>query len=55
MAKVTLLDTHTHAGKDYGAGDEIDLPQDSAQWLVDLKRAEFTKTDTSQAEKLNHD
>jgi len=38
--KVKLLNTHTHEGKDYVAGDEIELPSDSAQWLIDLKRAE---------------
>lgn len=45
--RVTLLDTHTHAGVAYGAGDTLDLPTDSAYWLIDLGRAEPEHTDTS--------
>lgn len=32
--KVTLLQNHTHAGVDYAAGAEIDVPETDAAWLV---------------------
>ncbi|AGG89928.1 hypothetical protein R2APBS1_2851 [Rhodanobacter denitrificans] len=31
---VTLKKDHTHAGKDYPAGAEIDVPPHDAEWLA---------------------
>ena len=41
---VTLLKPHRHAGRDYPAGAVLDLPADSASWLVGIKVAEKTVT-----------
>jgi hypothetical protein len=41
LAQVRLTaDSHTHEGKQYSQGAIIEMPADSAQWLIDLKRAE---------------
>jgi len=32
--KVELKKPHTHAGREYGPGDTVDLWQDQAEWLV---------------------
>lgn len=31
--KVTLLKNHTHAGKDYKAGETIEVREDQEKWL----------------------
>jgi hypothetical protein len=41
--KVKLLSNHTHAGVDYEAGKEIDLPAADATWLINLGGAEAVK------------
>ncbi|BAO82916.1 PPE-repeat protein [Serpentinimonas maccroryi] len=33
---IELLKPHTHAGKRLAVGARIDLPDDSARWLIDL-------------------
>lgn len=33
MLKIKLLKPHTHAGVDYPAGTEIEVPKDYADWL----------------------
>ncbi len=33
LVKVKLAKPHTHAGKDYKAGEEIEVPPDTAEWL----------------------
>lgn len=38
--RIKLIKTHRHAGRDYPAGAEIDLPERKANWLIGLKRAE---------------
>ena len=38
--KIKLTHPHTHAGRKYPAGAEIDLPDRKAQWLIGLERAE---------------
>lgn len=47
--RVKLKANHTHADLEYGPGDEIDLPEDSAQRLIDLGVAECA-TDESNPE-----
>ena len=42
--KVKLLKPHTDSGIDYQAGDEIDLSDDSAAWLVGIGSAEPAQT-----------
>lgn len=39
MMRVALLHPHTHAGREYPPGAEIDLSDADAAWLVSLKKA----------------
>lgn len=43
LIKVKLLKPHTHAGRDYPKGAEIDLAPDSAKWLISVKTAQEIK------------
>lgn len=51
---VKLKATHTHADIEYGPGDALNLPDDSAQSLIDQDRAERLDTDIDPEEK-DHD
>jgi hypothetical protein len=42
--RVKLLKPHTHAGRDYPAGAELDLADADAQWLAGIKVAEPVTT-----------
>ncbi|MEW5972338.1 MAG: hypothetical protein AB1713_01105 [Pseudomonadota bacterium] len=33
--KITLIKPHKHAGRDYAAGDVIDVPSNVAAWLLE--------------------
>ena len=35
LVEVTLAKPHTHAGKDYDAGDKIKVDEPTAKWLAD--------------------
>ena len=37
--KIKLLKPHSHAGRDYPAGSEIELNEDAAKWLISIKTA----------------
>lgn len=39
MTRLVLTRPHTHAGKQYGAGDRIDVDADIAEWLLSLGTA----------------
>ncbi len=32
--KIKLLKPHEHAGREYAPGDVIEIPKDSAEWLI---------------------
>lgn len=34
MTQLVLMRPHTHAGKQYGTGDRIDVDADVAEWLL---------------------
>jgi ribosomal 50S subunit-recycling heat shock protein len=42
--KVRLAKAHTHAGKDYKAGDEIEVREDQARWLEESGAVQKTET-----------
>lgn len=42
--KVELLKEHCNDGRDHKAGDVIELPEDQAKWLIEVKAAK-TVTD----------
>ncbi len=37
--KVTVFRNHFHAGIFFPAGSEVDLPDDAAQYLIDIEQA----------------
>lgn len=39
--KVTLKKPHTHAGKDYKPGEQIDVDEARAKWLAELEVIDF--------------
>lgn len=41
---IRLLKAHTHGGREYPPGAELDLSADQAQWLKGLKVAEDAPT-----------
>lgn len=43
LIKIKLLKPHTHAGRSYSKGDEIELNADSAKWLISIKTAQEIK------------
>jgi len=43
IMKVKLLKPHTHAGRHYPPGATIELTEDSAKWLISLKKATEVK------------
>lgn len=43
MKKIILLQPHTHAGREYPAGAELELDADSAAWLISLNVAKAAK------------
>lgn len=53
--KVTLKQAHTHAGVEYAAGEEIDVPEHDKLWLeangVIEAQASSTKRGTAAEEK----
>ncbi|WP_168735250.1 DUF7210 family protein [Pseudothauera rhizosphaerae] len=38
--RVKLLQPHTHRGREYPVGTELDLRQDRAEWLIAIKKAQ---------------
>ena len=42
--RITLLQPHTHAGRDYPTGAELDIAPLDAEWLVAIKTAEPVTT-----------
>lgn len=45
--KVKLLKAHTHAGMKYDAGFDLELSEQDAKWLKDLKIAKDLKASPS--------
>jgi len=45
--RIVLKAAHTHAGVDYVDGDEIDIPDGSALWLIELGRAQEVTDEAS--------
>lgn len=43
MKQIKLLKPHTHAGREYAAGDVILMDAESADWLISLGVAEEVK------------
>ena len=41
--RVLLLEPHEHGGRRYGAGEELELPERSARWLIESGVAEARK------------
>lgn len=41
--KIELLKPHTHAGKDYPAGEVIELDKHAADWLISIGSAKSVK------------
>lgn len=37
--KIELLKPHTHAGRDYQAGSQIELDKGAAEWLIAINAA----------------
>ena len=51
MIEVTLVQNHTHEGKQYYAGQTVSLPEEDADWLV--KAVIGTRVETrKQVEKI---
>lgn len=41
--RIELTQAHEHAGRNYPAGSVIELPKDSAEWLVAIGNAKAAK------------
>ncbi|BCO30108.1 hypothetical protein TspCOW1_02110 [Thiohalobacter sp. COW1] len=37
--RIALLQPHTHAGRHHAPGDTLELDEQTARWLIDLKVA----------------
>lgn len=41
--KVELLKPHNHAGREYSAGEAIEMDKDAAEWLISIGSAKAAK------------
>lgn len=47
MKTIELTAPHQHAGREYSAGDTIDVSDNEATWLIDAGKAKSTTQPTS--------
>ena len=48
--KVRIFQQHTHAGRTFPAGSEIDIPEDAVQYLLSAERERRAEIVQAQAE-----